>query len=828
MIGFSTPWLLAALVPLAGVWFFLMPDRRRTLIRCVAVALLLVALAQPTISKRDTTNSVLFLVDRSASVSLTHPFEEIHERMHQIVRSHPDWDYGMIAFADGATTVSPLGQLSLPMELPILPDGSTDLATAVDLALAALAGVPAAQIVLATDGRFSQEQASALDTLQQSGIPVSILPVGRALDGDAAIESFNSPAEVALNRPFQLDIRVVSSGAGEASLALYRNDDLIDVEQVSVSEGLNTWTLSDTLESAGSHTYRAILRLPDDPVAENDAMSTLVSTTDRPGVLLVDSGNQSEIPALLQSVQLSYATASAIPSLETLSQHRQLILTGSPLVDLTEEEVGRLDAFVRDLGGGLLVVEGEDEARGLRGGEIETLLPVSFTLPEAGQEASQAIAFLLDRSASMQARITGGIRKIEVLKEATAASLRLFDPENLVGIIAFNREFEWLLPLDPIGNGSAAYDALGPLDAEGGTDIYYPILAALDALDRVEARSKHILLVSDGKTTDEVRDFPSLLARLRATDGLTLTAIAVGHSPNLHLLGAITQAGGGSLYRAEDFANLPQVTLEATQRLTSSRFVSEPAIVTGQLLRTLTNPAALPPVDGHLATHPKAAASIHLWAGDDPLVASWRIGLGSVAVLNTDLAGHWSSSWLAWPRAAELFGAVVALTEPSQVSAAGLTPVVARTDQAVSILIDARRDDGTFAEFLRIDGQLLPGNEAIPVEQVGPGLYAADLPPLEEGGYALRIDDRNRDRTMVVPFTLPYPEEYRATGIDWAVLTSIPQRTGGELLQEGAVLVPSEAVSDAGTVSLVWLVILVALGLFLLDLLIRKLPQRTA
>ena len=826
MIGFSSPWLLAALIPLAGLWFFLMPSRRRTAIRCLTVALLLVALAQPTLSRRDSTNSVLFLVDRSASVSLTQPFEEIQEAIRDVVRANPDWDYGMIAFADGASTVASLGHLTLPVELPILPDQSTDLATAVDLALTALVSAPAPQIVLVTDGRLSQAQMAALDTLQQSGIPVSVLPVGNELQGDLAVDAFHAPAEVAVNRPFQLEVRTASSGEGEASLAVYRNDELIAAEQISVIRGVNTWTLTDTIRTQGSHTYRAIVRLPGDPVTENDTMSTLISTTDRPEVLLVDPSGESAIPSLLQAAQLSFATAESVPSLETLAQHRQLILTGLPLAGMPDEDVARLHAFVRDLGGGLLVVEGESEARGLRSGGIEDLLPVSFTLPEAGQEASQAIAFLLDRSASMQARITGGIRKIEVLKEATAASLRLFDPQNLVGIVAFNREFEWLLPLSPLGTGTEAYDALGPLDAEGGTDIYYPILAALDALDAVDARSKHILLVSDGKTTDEVRDFPRLLSRLRATDGLTFTAIAVGHSPNLQLLGAITQAGGGSLYRAEDFANLPQVTLEAAQRLTSSRFVTEPSIVSGQLLQSLASSSDVPPIGGHLATHAKAAASIHLWAGEDPLLASWRIGLGSVAALNTDLAGAWSSDWLAWPAAAELFEAVVSLTEPGQVSAAGLTPVVTLADRSVSILIDARRDDGTFANFLRIDGHLLPGSEEVPIEQVGPGLYAAQLPALEEGGYALRIDDRDRNRGMIVPFTLPYPEEFRATGIDEAVVVSIAQRTGGVMLRDGLGLTAFDAQGDAGSASWVWLAVLLALGLFLLDLLVRKLPRR--
>ncbi len=164
-----------------------------------------------------------------------------------------------------------------------------------------------------------------------------------------------------------------------------------------------------------------------------------------------------------------------------------------------------------------------------------------------------------------------GATKIDVLKEAAAASVGQLAPQALVGVIAFNRDFERLIPIQPLGDGAALYERLRSLDAAGGTDIYYPLVDALDLLEGVEARVKHILLFSDGKTVDEYRDFPSLVERLRGGD-VRLTAIAVGPSANLPLLNTLAEAGHGTVYPATDFAALPRISIEATQRLSRSRF----------------------------------------------------------------------------------------------------------------------------------------------------------------------------------------------------------------------------------------------------------------
>jgi Ca-activated chloride channel family protein len=141
-----------------------------------------------------------------------------------------------------------------------------------------------------------------------------------------------------------------------------------------------------------------------------------------------------------------------------------------------------LRSFVTDLGGGLLVAEGESELRGVQGGGIEDLLPVSYTLPQQAEQASLAVVYLLDRSGSMLER-AGGVGKMDIVKEAAAASIGLLRSDSMVGVIAFDRDFYWLRHVAPLLDGREIYESLLQLEAKGGTDIYYPIVAALDDLD---------------------------------------------------------------------------------------------------------------------------------------------------------------------------------------------------------------------------------------------------------------------------------------------------------------------------------------------------------
>ena len=784
--------------------------------------LLVLALAGPRIAQQKEEHNVVFLIDRSASVTLTSDDDATRAAIQRIVSEHPEWSYATVEFAGTAALAMPLGSSVFPLGVVPLAGTASNLDTAIGLGLSILPEGAANQFVLASDGLFSDDVDTALSAAQLSGVPISVLSVGSPSNTDVTLVSMRGPSQVAVDRPFSIDIELESARAVDAALVVYRDDELLSFENVSLEEGLTRFSVEDSFDAPAAHTYQAIVKALDDPIPDNDGLSLLIAATDQPPVLVIDRLGGSAVPELVESLGLGFTHSRSVPPLEVLSSYRQVILTGLSFATLTVGELDAIGSFVRNLGGGLLVIEGEEEVRAMSEGGIEEFLPVSYTLPEKSREAQLALVYVLDRSSSMRSRVRG-VEKIEILKEAAAASAALLDATTLIGIIAFNLEHAWTVPVAPV-ESAAIYDALRELEAIGGTDVYYPIVEALDRLEETEVAAKHILLISDGKTIDEPRNYAGLIRRLQKSDDVTLSAIGVGQTMNVALLSALVEAGGGTLYRADDFSLLPQISIQATQRISRRRFIDGPVEVAGRLREQLGTD--VPPLGGYVLTYPKPTADTSLWGGEDPVVSTWRLGLGAVTVLNTDLAGLGSQAWLAWPGLSELFEAVLATTEPHTTSALGLSTSVVRRPETIELLVDARDDNGAFTNFLDLEVELLPEGTTHEPVQMGPGLYVASIPTPPQGGHALHVIDHTRQRALTLPLTVPYPAEYRVLGPDRANLARVANATGGIFLENGARLPTVSGGTSTDYVPLHVALLLAALGVFLLDLIVRKWPSR--
>jgi len=825
VIRFGTPLaLLAAPVVLGLLFRFVRRGSSYPLVRALVALLFVVAISDPRIVTEDSTNNVLFLVDRSASVTRSVEDRDAIVAMEALAAAQPRWSYGVVGFAESADVESPLGSTpALPP--PPLRDSGSNLADAVELALAALPAGEANQIVLLSDGRFTSDVAAAVAEAQLARVPISVVPIGSPLPGDARVAAVVAPGESAVGRPVAIDVEIESAAPGAASLVVYRNGDLVEVRAVELAAGRSAHRFVDSPPDAGFFDYKVIVKRPDDPVLENDARSVSLRTVNHPSVLVVDPRGDSAVPALLRAIGLAFVAAPRVPQLTALADYRQVILAGQPLADLNERESQDLEQFVRHLGGGLLVILGEQEVRGFSTGSIDDLLPISFTVPEVGREPSLAIVYLLDRSSSMN-ELAGPKTKIRTLREATAASVLLLPGETLVGIIGFYDRYDWVFPLQRLGDGVDAYRAIASIGAYGGTDVYYPLEDAVDRLIRTDSRVKQILLISDGQTTEVGRDYPGLLRKLDEHPDITLSAIGISSNPNIPFLRRMVDHGRGELFLSNSFATLPQLTMQVTQRLSRSRFVTGDIEVTpapGPLLDI----ADLPHLRGYILTYPRAEAATLLRADDDPIFATWRIGLGSVSTLNADLGGVWSPDWLAWSGMAGLFDRFLQTTEPLATVATGVTTTLDVGPDSTTLWIDARDSRGTFDNFLSFAGTLLPDAEPIAARQAAPGLYRATFPTPAEGAHAILVQEKRTARSFSLPVSIPYSKEYDAFGVDAAALTEVATATRGQFLIGGQGLMPARAAGGRRDIALFPYLLGVALGLFLVDLGLRLVRQRS-
>ncbi len=803
---FLVPWALAGLLPALGV--ALLSVRHRGLLgRGLTLALLSVALAAPEVSVRRSGETVVFLVDRSASVG-----EAAVAVLGELVPpvAARGGRVGVVSFAGEARVTRWPGMGELPLGAP-LPRYGTDVAAAIDLALA-LAGTEPTQLVLVSDGR-----ATAGDTLAAAarararGIPVHVRPVGQS--DPVRLAEFRGPREAPLGT-LAFDLTVEATRSATGTLLLYRGGVEVAEQAVELQPGRNRFSLADAPPGEGFHPYRAEVRSEGDPIPENNVLDWGVVVGEGARVLVVGP-EPTAVDALLGSAGVEFRRKGALAP-EDLAGVRLVILDDHPLGLLGSRTVEALRAFASG-GGGLLVVQGRRAVAGYLG-PVEDLLPVRYVVPERVQEATAAVIFVLDRSASMSA-LAGDALKIDLLKEAAAAAVEAMPDEDVVGAVAFDRYPYWLVRPGTVAEvRDLVFQSLRGLTASGGTDVYPALEQAVRALLPLQARIRHAIVISDGKThRDE-----EILAWLRETvarEGIGITTIAVGADADLETLDELASMGDGRTYVLTSMADLRPLLVQETERVARPRFVErETPVRAGAWAFPLST--SLPPLQGYTLTFPKPTAEVaFLSPAGDPLLARWRLGLGEVAVLNADLAGIWTRDWLGSPALGELWGYLVGELwgERQELSVAW------QVDGATLCLVADAASGGRWANGLELAGVLVGpgGSQPVRFDQTGPGQYTATLPAPPAGAYTLTLSEPGGRFGGTFAVTLPYPAELTAFGPDLEALRAVARVSGGELVWDEVLPPPPGAGRDWLPLgrALLW----AAACSFLLDLALRKL-----
>ncbi len=813
MIRLLSPWTLVALLVPLGL--LLITRRKELWGRAVTMALLVLALAHPQVARRDVDPEVFLLVDRSRSVSAA--VEEAYGGLSDTLRGHAG-PIGLVGFATHAALIRAPGP-GLPELGPGPPPAETldtNIAAAVDLALGVAEGAPA-HLVLVSDGQETTGDlwAAALRA-RQRGVPISALPVG--VDDPVRVASLEGPLQAPLGS-VMLEGRIEASAEREAELRWWADGELQLREAKTLSPGTHRVTFRSRLDRRGPHTFALEVHVEDDPFPENNRLDWLVMAGEAAAALVV--GGSGAATQLLEDAGLdTRMSASFVPT--DLSGVDVVVFDNWPLAGLSRTDIAALRTYVAG-GGNLLVIQGRRAVEGYAGA-VETLLPVTYTVPGRLQEATTAIVFVLDRSASMAAT-TAGAAHIDLLKEATASAVETMDEEDIVGAIAFDRHPSWMVRPGPTGEvAEAFFGALRALAPGGGTDLVPATREALAALEDIDTRIRHLVILSDGKTLPRP-DLNDLYEEV-ATAGVGVTSIALGQGADLVALDALAQAGEGELIVVSDARDLRRVFIGEAERALRPRYrEGEFSVTAGPGAASLgIEGVNMPAVEGYLLTFPKSTAEVGLIAPDgDPLMAGWQLGLGRVGVLNVDLSGAWTAGWMDAPSLGELWGALVGwLWSPKDDVAVNWS--LDEGDVRVTLDIQA---EGRWVSGLQLQGELVgPGT---PVElafrPTEPGRYEACVRHSSAGPHLLSVWDEQGRYGTTVGLALPYPQELASTGIDLETLYALTEFTGGRLL--GDELPPTTATGRSWVPverSFLW----AAATAFLADLALRKLrfPSR--
>ena len=550
-----------------------------------------------------------------------------------------------------------------------------------------------------------------------------------------------------------------------------------------------------------------------------------------PHVLLLagvpEEGTYLEAALRTQDIAVEAASASALPTtLDGLLPYDVVVLAGIAPWEFDRIRQSALISYVRDAGGGLLFVSGRQGLRrdpeGKVGG-LEGLLPVDMVAPSERELPPVALALLVDRSGSMVGP------KLDYAKKAALQVIDKLSPHDQIGVIAFDARFEWVVPMQRVGDREQLKATVGALGAGGGTRFYPALEDAYFTLGSVDATVRHAILLTDGVSTDP-DIFPDLLTKMRA-GRVTVSTVAIGGEADVKLLKEIAKLGGGRFAQTNNAEQVPNIFLQEAETIQRDAAQhTDVKVKVATLARELQGIdfQNAPPLKGYLRTHVKATSETLLETPQrDPLLVRWRYGLGNVVAFTSDATSIWSEPWLSshWSGFNQLWAQQVRGVERMR-GHRDLTLSLSPSGDDLRMVVDASDAGGRFLNELTVTARVLDGAQQahdVSLSQTGPGRYEGMLKQVPPGTLlALPIGTRGGRRLDGdwAVLSRPYPPELMQIGINTPVLQEILAAGHGvEVSDPGQITASQElpaALSLAGP-----LAVLAAL-LFMLDVVIRR------
>lgn len=775
-------------------------DRWALGMRVALIIVLAVTLTRPTLPRSVDRMNVMFLLDVSDSLSLAARERAFRFAADAAKHMKSSDRNGVIVFGSHAVVDQALANKNTLDRPKAEVDGrGTNVFQALQLALASLTPGHANRIVLVSDGRQNNGNAlSAAQAAKDAGIDVHYVAAPLTFSQEVVAESMVLPQEVKFGEPFQAKVVAWSLKETQGRLSLFRNGEFLGSQVVKLSAGKNVFSYRQSLDSSGIHVYQAAIEIDGDTIEDNNRAVGTVVVRGKPQVLLADKdrGHAASLAGALrsQNIDVTVVEPSGIPQdVAGLQKYDGVILSNVSSLKLTKPQMAHIRDYVREHGGGLMMVGGEDSF-GLGGyyrTPIEEALPVTMEVKQKVEIPSLAVVLSVDRSGSMAMSTDEKITKLDLAKEAAHLVVDLLDDRNEVGIQSWDTEFLWDVPIRPAKDKQAVHHAIATIKAGGGTDGYPALKDSYAQLFERPALLKHVIFLSDGQMTRG--DFTGLLRRM-VKDKITVSAIAIGKDADVPLMVDIAKWGKGRFYYTEDSQTIPRIFTLETQLASKASLIEQPfkpqLTAPGHEAMQEIDWKNVPPLGGYVAATVKSTAELVLMSHqEDPVLATWRYGLGRSVAFTSDAKAKWGVLWLRWRDFNKFWSQLTRWTLRSG-TRSDMVARVERRDATGEIHVDAVDGKGEFINFLDSQvGVVAPNRErtVIDLEQIGPGRYRGRFPAPQEGVYLVGMAQRKAERVVgsqLAGLVVPYAQELRDLGVDEALLREMAELTGGSSLTD--------------------------------------------
>ncbi|MDO4550472.1 MAG: VWA domain-containing protein [Planctomycetia bacterium] len=797
------------------------------LLRVSTVCLIIFALSGPIVTWKNYTEYLVFAVDRSGSVAA--PEEAAENFIEESVKTQGKHKTATIFFARNISS-----------DMMQCDSSATNLSSAM-IAAAALAPedyVP--RMVLFSDGTSSggtdlekvSEEVS-MDMVFWPTLPaeqkremwiekVTVPPTGyegQVVGVDAyihmvgvnSLEAGNSAEgnlgvrkqEEGGSKTGNQDAEGLAGGVGEkvtqGNIQLFRNGELVDAQAVTFEKdgvrgvrfqaavtGTEGEPENDT-QAKKREVVRWDIRLhpeksEDDVSEENNAFTVFTQIIPHERILLVQRtanlGQKLKESLEKEFIEVEMVMPDAIPRTRSaLQKYGLVIFVNIPAGMVSAECMSALDAYVREDGGGFIVVGGDQAftSGGYHETQLEELLPVVCKEAREKTRKELALVLVVDRSESMKEG-----NAISLAREAVKKAIGQLFPQDQVGVLAYADNTVWVVPLLPLTeeNKEDAFRNIDLLEAMNTTNIAPALEKAFLALREASADRKHIILMSDGISNPG--DFSGIAQKIRLA-GISISTVALGNEADPDLLRDLALIGGGNSYVCTEAVDLPQIFMEET-----AAAAAKLGIIEGKTpLRQISSIPGfmnfdftkMPALLGYVQTHAKADSRVIFESPDaDPILVWWKCGRGKTVAFTSDMESHWVETWRTGWKSFDRFWARLVNHAMKKDTSDGILQITYE-DNVMQVLLTVSPDflpEGEIKMHLEAKEERLEkeGEKEMPVVEerkvvlmrnVAPGRYMAQVKVDFQKYYDLKLIARasGRDYVWRTGTVANFTEEYR-------------------------------------------------------------------
>ncbi len=750
-------------------------------IRMLIFTLLITALTIPQILFPVKGETVIFLVDQSASVKHTDD-EALAWIENSIMNKQKEDAFAVVTVGENIALEQNIGveRKSIQQFNSKVNEGETNLEAGIQFASSLIPSQSSGRIVLFSDGNETignSKEAAIL--LKNRHIELDYILLKNEVSEDMSLLELNVPPSLYKGEEAPITVTINSNTNKSAIVRLSVNNEEILKEIVDVKEGKNVFTFSHQANTSGLSVYKGEIAAENDTFIENNTLYSVADVKGTPKVLIVEGkGGGNLAPVLVGSgVIVDAIGVEKLPTvLSGYVQYQSIIFNNVPATVLSENQMNMIERAVKEFGTGFIMAGGE-ESFGLGGyfkTPIERLLPVDMDIKGKKEMPSLGLMIVMDRSGSMAGN------KLELAKEAAARSVELLREEDTLGFIAFDDRPWVIVDTEPLKDKKEAAEKISRVTPGGGTEIFSSLQLAYEELADLNLQRKHIILLTDGQAPGG--DYESIIAEGKEKN-ITLSTVALGSDADRGLLEELASMGTGRFYDVTDSSVIPSILSRETVMATRTYIEDNPFYPNIQPFLDWSRlfAAGIPQMNAYIATTPKSRAQVPILSKkEDPILAEWQYGLGYTIAFTSDFSGKWSGDWVRWQNWPLFINQIVTKTLPQYDSEPVRISFTKEAGNSKLILESARKQSLPLeAALISESGQIINTNTKL----VAPGKYEVAIPN-QSGMYFISIkqtDQNGQILTYQTGFTIPYSDEYLLDGPNESLLKELSMMTGGKM-----------------------------------------------